>query len=90
MANGITNKYIALRHGCLLNHTTFKLSELDLVMIKYVPPGGSWKDIPAETVGKSKRLKRITETVGRTILYGRIDYEKYRYFWHIFRVPSYI
>lgn len=79
VANGITNKYIALAHGCLLNHTTFKLSDLDLEMIKYVPQGGSWKDIPAETVEKSKRLKRITETGGRTTLYGRIDYEKPSY-----------
>lgn len=48
-------------------------------MIKYVPQGGSWKDIPQETVEKSKRLKRITETGGRTTLYGRIDYEKPSY-----------
>lgn len=79
VVNGITNKYIALFHGYLLNHTTFKLSDLDLEMIKYVPRGGSWKDIPMETVEKSKRLKRITETGGRTTLYGRIDYEKPSY-----------
>lgn len=79
VANGITTKYIALFHGYLLNHTTFKLSNLDLEMIKYVPQGGSWKDIPMETVEKSKRLKRITETGGRTTLYGRIDYEKPSY-----------
>ena len=79
VAKGITYKYIALFHGYLLNHTTFKLSELDLEMIKYIPQGGSWKDIPMETVVKSKRLKRITETGGRTTLYGRIDYEKPSY-----------
>ncbi|MCI8951629.1 MAG: Alw26I/Eco31I/Esp3I family type II restriction adenine-specific DNA-methyltransferase [Lachnospiraceae bacterium] len=79
VAKGITSKFIALFHGYLLNHTTFKLSELDLEMIKYVPQGGSWKDIPMETVKKSKRLKRITETGGRTTLYGRIDYEKPSY-----------
>ena len=32
-----------------------------------------------ETVVKSKRLKRITETGGRTTLYGRIDYSKPSY-----------
>lgn len=79
VAKGITSKFIALFHGYLLNHTTFKLSDLDLEMIKYVPQGGSWKDIPMETVKKSKRLKRITETGGRTTLYGRIDYEKPSY-----------
>lgn len=79
VAKGITNKFYALSHGYLLNHTTFKLSDLDLEMIKSVPQGGNWKDIPMETVVKSKRLKRITQTGGRTTLYGRIDYEKPSY-----------
>lgn len=76
VAKGITDKYRNIYQGCILNHTTFKLSDLDLEMIKSVPPGGSWKDIPMETVDKSKRLKRITQTGGRTTLYGRIDYNK--------------
>lgn len=79
VAKGITTKYIALFKGMLLNHTTFKLSDLDLEMIKAVPPGGNWKNIPMETVEKSKRLKRITQTGGRTTLYGRIDYNKPSY-----------
>ncbi len=79
VAQGITKKYMALLRGKVLNHTTFKLSDLDMEMIKSVPPGGSWKDIPMETVEKSKRLKRITQTGGRTTLYGRIDYDKPSY-----------
>lgn len=79
VVNGITEKYISTFEGFILNHTTFKLSDLDLEMIKAVPPGGSWKNIPMETVEKSKRLKRITETGGRTTLYGRIDYDKPSY-----------
>lgn len=79
VAKGITKKYIALSHGFLLNHSTFKLSDLDLEMIKSVPQGGSWKNIPQETVEKSQRLKRITQTGGRTTLYGRIDYNKPSY-----------
>ncbi|MCI8993788.1 MAG: Alw26I/Eco31I/Esp3I family type II restriction adenine-specific DNA-methyltransferase [Eubacterium sp.] len=78
-AKGITNKYTSLSNGFILNHTTFKLSDLDLEMIKSVPPGGSWKDIPAKTVEKSKRLKKIAQTGGRTTLYGRIDYDKPSY-----------
>lgn len=77
--NGITEKYKSLYRGFVLNHTTFKLSDLDLEMIKAVPQGGSWKDIPLETVKKSKRLERITQTGGRTTLYGRIDYDKPSY-----------
>jgi len=79
VAEGITTKYKALFHGYILNHTTFKLSDLDLEMISSVPQGGSWKDIPLETVEKSVRLKRITQTGGRTTLYGRIDYSKPSY-----------
>lgn len=79
VVQGMTKKYTSLYKGYILNHTTFKLSDLDLEMIKNVPQGGSWKDIPMETVEKSKRLKRITQTGGRTTLYGRIDYSKPSY-----------
>lgn len=79
VAEGIERKYKMLNEGYILNHTTFKLSDLDLEMIKSVPQGGSWKDIPQETVKKSKRLERITQTGGRTTLYGRIDYSKPSY-----------
>lgn len=48
-------------------------------MIRSVPQGGSWKNIPQATVQKSKRLIRINETGGRTTLYGRIDYTKPSY-----------
>lgn len=79
VAKGITDKYVSIFNHFVLNHTTFKLSELDLEMIKPIPQGGNWKDIPAITVEKSKRLKKITQTGGRTTLYGRIDYDKPSY-----------
>lgn len=75
----LEQKYRGMANNEVLNHTTFKLSDLDLEMIKSVPQGGSWKDIPEETVRKSKRLTRITQTGGRTTLYGRIDYSKPSY-----------
>lgn len=68
-----------LANGQVLNHMSFKLSELDLEMIRAVPQGGSWKNIPLSTVQKSQRLIRINETGGRTTLYGRIDYSKPSY-----------
>lgn len=77
--SGLETKYRGIANREVLNHTTFKLSDLDLEMIKAVPQGGSWKDIPEETVKKSKRLTRITQTGGRTTLYGRIDYSKPSY-----------
>lgn len=76
---GLGTKFRALYSGNILNHTTFKLSDLDLEMIKAIPQGGNWQDIPLETVKKSKRLTRITQTGGRTTLYGRIDYSKPSY-----------
>jgi len=75
----IEAKYKKLNSGTILNHTTYKLSNLDLEMIRPVPQGGNWKDIPIETVKKSKRLERITKTGGRTTLYGRINYKEPAY-----------
>lgn len=79
VAAWIVKKYQKLADGQILDHTTFKLSALDLEMIRPVPPGGSWKDIPAQPVQKSKRLMRIAQTGGRTTLYGRIDYARPSY-----------
>ena len=75
----IIKKYKAINSNRVLNHITFKLSDLDLEMIKNVPPGGNWKNIPDCTVKKSKRLTKISQTGGRTTLYGRIDYDKPSY-----------
>jgi len=75
----VTEKNERMKRGEILNHTTFKLSELDMEMVRAVPQGGNWKNIPDEVVIKSKRLERITQTGGRTTLYGRIDYEKPSY-----------
>jgi DNA-methyltransferase (dcm) len=75
----IFEKYSVLDNGEVLNHTSFKLSDLDMEMVKSVLPGGNWKDIPLEVASKSKRLMRIRETGGRTTLYGRLDYSKPSY-----------
>lgn len=76
---GREKKLYLIENGKVLNHTTFKLSDLDIEMIKDVPQGGNWKNIPQEVVKKSKRLERITKNGGRTTLYGRIDYSKPAY-----------
>jgi DNA-cytosine methyltransferase len=75
----IIKKHQKIKRREILNHTSFKLSNLDLEMVRAVPQGGNWKDIPQETINKSKRLIRIKETGGRTTLYGRIDYTKPAY-----------
>ncbi len=76
---GREEKEYLLSNNKVLNHTTFKLSELDIEMIKDVPQGGNWKNIPLSVVKKSKRLERIAKNGGRTTLYGRIDYSKPAY-----------
>jgi len=79
VVEGLLDKYKKISTGTILNHTTFKLSDLDMEMIRPIPQGGNWKNIPEETVNKSRRLVRITETGGRTTLYGRLHYQRPSY-----------
>lgn len=79
VVQGLVSKYQRITKNQILNHNTSKLSDLDMEMIKDVPQGGNWKNISKSVVEKSKRLKRIAETGGRTTLYGRIDYLKPSY-----------
>ncbi len=59
------------------NHTTYSLSKNDLRMVRSVPPGGNWKNIPKDI--PSKRLEQIRKSGGRTTLYGRLSLEKPSY-----------
>lgn len=57
------------------NHYAAKLSDLDMMVVKCVPPGGNWKDIP-ESV-PSQRLVQIRESYkagkgSRSTYYGRL------------------
>ena len=56
----------------LYNHVCSSLSELDMEMIRSVPEGGNWQDIPASVVKKSARLTQINKSGGRTTYYGRL------------------
>ncbi|UTH01832.1 DNA (cytosine-5-)-methyltransferase [Macrococcoides canis] len=57
----------------------FNLSNLDMEIIKSVPQGGNWKNIPQKTIDKSKRLLGIQRTGGRTTLYGRLKIDEPSY-----------
>lgn len=69
-------KFPALKIGdTYFNHSAPTLSELDRLIISYVPEGGNWQSIP-ESV-PSERLKQIREMsaergVVRTTYYGRL------------------
>ncbi len=53
-------------------HVEYSVSELDMRMIRAVPQGGNWKDIPLDI--PSQRLAQIRESGGRTTLYGRLHW----------------
>ncbi|AYJ73871.1 putative cytosine-specific methyltransferase [Thermus phage phiLo] len=60
----------------LFNHQTSSLSQLDLEMIRHVPPGGNWKHwkhIP-ESI-PSRRLEQIRKSGGRTTYYGKLRWD---------------
>ena len=61
----------------LYNHQTSSLSDIDLRMVKAIPTGGNWKNIPLDI--PSKRVEGIRATGGRTTYYGRLrwDYPAY-------------
>ena len=63
------------KKNMIFNHYASSLSELDMRVIKCVPPGGNWKNIP-ESV-PSKRLAQIRESYkagkgSRSTYYGRL------------------
>ncbi len=57
----------------LYNHICSTLSDLDMEMIRSIPPGGNWQDIPEKVVDKSARLTQIRNSGGRTTYYGRLS-----------------
>ena len=59
------------------NHVSYSLSINDLKMVRSVPPGGNWKNIPLSV--PSKRLEQIRRSGGRTTLYGRLHWDKPSY-----------
>lgn len=57
------------------NHISAKLSELDMRMVRSIPEGGNWKDIPISV--PSRRLEQIRESFARgegsrSTYYGRL------------------
>lgn len=66
----------------IFNHSSARLSDLDLQMVRCVPEGGNWKHIP-ESV-PSKRLEQIRESFkrgegSRSTYYGRLRRDKPSY-----------
>ncbi len=69
------NRQDGEKRTMIFNHYASSLSELDMQVIKCVPPGGNWKNIP-ESV-PSQRLAQIRESYkagkgSRSTYYGRL------------------
>lgn len=64
-------------NSILFNHIAPGLSKLEWEMIKYIPEGGNWRNIPSTI--PSQRLHQIRKTGGRTTYYGRLEYNKPSY-----------
>lgn len=58
----------------LYNHIAPGLSKLEWEMVKHIPPGGNWQNIPDSI--PSQRLEQIRRTGGRTTYYGRLTFDK--------------
>lgn len=76
---GINEKKEKMKNAEILNNHHYRLSELDLEIIKSVPSGGNWTNIPQKIMNKSQRLLGIQKKGGRTTLYGRLEYKKPSY-----------
>lgn len=64
------------------NHKTASLSELDMIVVNSVPPGGNWKNLPEDI--PSKRVQQIRESYkqgkgSRSTYYGRLLPDKPSY-----------
>jgi DNA (cytosine-5)-methyltransferase 1 len=54
----------------LYNHVSGALSRENLARIRFIPPGGSWRDIPHHLLPEGMKLARRSDHTRR---YGRID-----------------
>jgi DNA (cytosine-5)-methyltransferase 1 len=61
----------------LYNHIAAGFSDLEWKMVKHIPEGGNWQNIP-ESI-PSQRLVQIRKSGGRTTYYGRLIYDKPSY-----------
>lgn len=58
----------------LYNHIAAGFSKLEWEMVKHIPEGGNWQNIPENI--PSQRLAQIRKSGGRTTYYGRLVYDK--------------
>ena len=66
----------------LYDHTSARLSDREALMVKHIPPGGNWRNIP-ESVPSSRleQIREMSKTRGivRTTYYGRLRWNRPSY-----------
>ncbi len=63
--------------GTLTLHEAPRMSDTDATLIRYIPPGGNYKDVPDAVA--TGRILKFKQTGGRTTTYGRLHPEKPSY-----------
>lgn len=66
----------------VFDHVAGNLSELDREMVRHVPPGGNWRDLPAGFASKRVEQIRVSAAAGegsRSTYYGRLDSDRPSY-----------
>lgn len=66
----------------IYDHTAGKLSDLDMEVVRQVPPGGNWRNLPADFA--SKRIAQIRRSAAegrgsRSTYYGRLSSDRPSY-----------
>ena len=71
-----TQYQIDRRQGAdqLRNHHCAKLGDLNLERLAYIPPGGSWRDIPRHLLPAGMRKAKKSDHTKR---YGRLHYNEF-------------
>ena len=71
-----TQYQIDRRQGAnkLLNHHCAKLGDSNLKRLAYIPPGGSWRDIPRRLLPAGMRKAKKSDHTKR---YGRLHYDEF-------------
>jgi DNA (cytosine-5)-methyltransferase 1 len=70
----LSNYAQQLRHGSqqLFNHTSNRLSPINLERLRHIPPGGAWTDIPVSLLPAGMKKARRSDHTKR---YGRLDWD---------------
>lgn len=81
--SSIIEKMRLIDASIIYDHIAASPSEREKEMIKHIPPGGNWQDIPTSIPSKRlEQIRRMTKERGgivRTTYYGRLSWDRLAY-----------